>query len=485
MISYELLSYVYEKEKPTFFDKYVCFGDGFVSVGLNTPFYYKFKDDGCTAKFVLIGVAVSCIEDETHLDGSDIINGLLMQSNSLSKFLSLTEDLAGCFVLFFELNDEYFVINDAAGYAGIYYHDSFDLIASDPKYIAKKISVEPNIDSIDILDSNISTNKVLPNDLTLYENVKICLPNRYYNLSKGAVCNLPESLFVLSSEQLTDDEVVELIYKKVNSVTKAYSSRFKILCPLTAGWDSRLVFAFFNNSVENLECFTFSDNSSGNSDVDIARQICQSLDVPHATLDRGLDAKIDYEYDYDSYYSICLAKSLTDFEERPCIVNGDIVDQIGGALIANNLHAGFVNSDYLVCKMHSFSSLSKRHIDEWIDSSPARYSIGIADLFAWENRLARWAHNTHRIYSQLGVLNLNIFNSRSIIKLLLKIDKGKRNRNYIHKELLKRLKPSLLDIPFNPQKRYSFVKKIGIFFLIATYIKFYVGKFRFYMSNKK
>src|SRR5690606_12611648 len=103
----------------------------------------------------------------------------------------------------------------------------------------------------------------------------------------------------------------------------------------------------------------------------------------------------------------------------------------------------------------------------------------IYDLFAIENRLGRWASQGNMIYSAAGIVNLNIFNCRAIIESWMQIPRRKRKKYFIHNYFFNAIAPDLLQFPFNPDDKTSWIKDYAPLFLIGTYAKYLAAKLRF------
>ena len=98
------------------------------------------------------------------------------------------------------------------------------------------------------------------------------------------------------------------------------------------------------------------------------------------------------------------------------IISGDICDQVGKYGLHQNVPESLANPSYFQTKIHNTDNRVRKHIQDWIDDvRTSDEKVSIMDLFAIESRVGRWANETNMIYCNLGLVCLNIFNSRRII----------------------------------------------------------------------
>lgn len=332
------------------------------------------------------------------------------------------------------------------------------------------------------LRSGAPFDQALPNDTTMFDEVKALLPNHYLDVSKMASVRVMRN--ITDNERKTD-EIVRKSSILIKNIVNEYRKSYTLLCPLTSGYDSRVVFSFLSEKDKNLQCYTFFHPKflEKTGDVWVPREICKTFSLPHSLIP---DVTAPQEYvkaigtvigSYHSINTINLAYTYLSSFRGKALVNGDIIDQIGKSLIGNSVPSFLATTQFLFCKMHNRNKLVKKEVATYlreIQSSGERSNI--FDLFAIEQRCARWATQSSMIYSVCGISSLNIFNCQRIIELWMTVDRKQRKNAALHLRYLKERDIRLLDFPFNPGNSILLLKKTWPSFYLATFIKYYAGK---------
>jgi hypothetical protein len=432
-----------------------------------------------------------CIDSHAELDREEIPSFLISQcKGELTTALSLVSRFAGSFVILFSIGGQLFIANDASGSIPVYYSDAKTIcVSSSDQMVSTECNYKISQYAVQIRQSQ-DLLQPLPNDITLYENVRILLPNHYLKLLSSDIKRYaPLHFYDKSSKKNSDqNKILEKQINQIDNIIKEYARYNHLICPLTGGRDSRLVFAFLKRHLHNLECFTFFHKgfTQSSGDIYIPQVICDTYKIKHHLVD-DLIATDSYFQSiteiigtYHSRYTINLAYTYTSTFNGVALVNSSILDQVGKSLLGNSLPLFFARSSYFTAKQHNFSSACKRETSNYIDSVKAEELFpAIYDLFAIENRLGRWASQGNMIYSAAGIVNLNIFNCREIIESWMQIPRRKRKKYFIHNYFFNAIAPDLLQFPFNPDDKTSWIKDYAPLFLIGTYAKYLAAKLRF------
>lgn len=332
--------------------------------------------------------------------------------------------------------------------------------------------------------SNVS--QALPNDITLYKEVRLLLPNHYYDAMKRVSRRFDVKQYCINT--LSIAEAAKQTIKLIDNITAEYVKKFDIICPLTSGRDSRVVLAFLRKHINNLICYTLKHQRHRGDEPDlvIPGVITNSINLPYVQInDMEVPIKINRLFDNSmgkglySKYTLMLAYTIKNYFNGKAIINGDIIGQIGKGSLHRNLPEKWANPSYFMCKLHNYSKQAKTEIKRWYKSTLENEGhISSYDLFSWEIRLGRWVTQTNYIYDILGIPNLNIFNCRNIIYAWVQTDRGRRQHSELHKEILRMIDPELLGYPFEPERNVFFrlAKLNACTFYISSYIKHWVGK---------
>lgn len=424
-------------------------------------------------EIVIIGL---CIDSYGKLERDEIPSYILNNTTDIDSVYHLCNRFAGKYiVLYIDSNGVIYIFGDATNSLPINYaFDKSDYcISSVDGIVAEYYGFNVSDYSIKIRKGSALT-QPMPNDLTMYDEVKALLPNHYLNIYEGSTVRVK-----LQVPDITQNAVIESTIKIVSNIVKEYAKYYDIVCPLTSGWDSRLVLSFLKNEIDDLKCYTFAHpDGNAEQDIEIAQRICNDLGLEHYLLD---DTNAPKEYMeliqkyiglYYSDFTINLAYTYNCFFYGKALINGDIIDQVGKSLLGNAVPTAFARTSYFVCKLHNKEKLVKKEIKEYIKKIKKFEDKNyIYDLFALESRCGRWASQSSMLYSLCAVNSLNIFNCGELIMQWISIPRKYRVDRFIHKNILSILSPELLNFPFNPDDKYAWLGKNWITFYIATYLK--------------
>ena len=322
----------------------------------------------------------------------------------------------------------------------------------------------------------------MPNDLTLYEDIRALLANHYLDLeTKQAVRVSMDTKF----ESL--DAVVKGTDFLVSNIVREYRRHYEMVCPLTSGYDSRIVYAFLKEQIPDLNCYTFLHPgfTLETDDIRIPETICGLFGTKRHLI-ADLTAPESYRQELFRYMgsrhsarTINLAYTYLSRWKGTALVNGDIIGQIGKSVLGNTIPNRVAGPRYFQCKIHNIAPAARKEMKAYLEGiRKAGQMHQVYDLFALENRCGRWAGQTAMIYSLCGIDSLNIVNCRELLRLWIGVPREIRVANRIHAGLLTHKDPQLMTVPFNPDGKWGFMKKHWTLFYLATFLKFYAQLLR-------
>lgn len=423
-----------------------------------------YDSNECSEKICIIGY---CIDARGLIEKQSLASYLasvLIESNcKWSSFLEETYRLAGNYIVVVSCSKYFRVINDTVGYVGIYYNVDGLSCSSSDALLAMEMNTNLNSYAKEIRNGSSSDSQPLPYDITDYEGISICLPNFYLDFLSGETKRYFPSVKKESvNNKISVEECLSKSYFLINNIVAAYAKDFNLLCPLTSGWDSRLNYSFLEKQ-PSFKSITYTFLHPGftdkTPDIYIPKMIlkgqAQHKIIKDIEVPKSIYEKIKRNVTPNaSFNSTSLAFTLLENFNNPAIINGDIVDQIGSSLIGQNLPNFFATKRFFKCKLHNYSSKVDFDLENWMSSIESK-EISFFDLFSWESRLGRWAHESNKIYSAMGIVSLNIFNCREVINLWLQIPRSQRSNMIIHRYYFLNNNSSLIKIPFNPGSRYG------------------------------
>ncbi len=428
--------------------------------------------NGC--EVVIIGL---CVDSYGLIEKGNIASEILQLSvPSIEAIYDFANRLGGKYAIIYSKPNECYIFGDATCSIPLYYSgnlkDGKICISPFDKMTAEYFSYSPDMRLLKMRES-ADPSQTMPGDLTPYKEVKALLPNQYLDMVKGEAVRVEVHLPELSFAEVIDDSV-----RISKNTAREFAKDYSLICPLTCGYDSRVVLSILQQITPEMECFTtsFSPNEEKSLDIKIAKEICQKENIGHKTFGY---------YDPPNEYIEMINKSAGLINSEQTIkeaysyvieagnkarINGNIIGQIGKSSVMNCVPDSMATASFLTCKIHNRDrncyAAMKKYIDELKKSNNC-----VCDLFAYENRCGRWGGQEEALYSLCGMNSLNLFNCRRLILSWISIPRKHRVNTAIHLEMIEKTNPDLLIEPFNPDDRFSFLKKNWIPYFIATFVK--------------
>ncbi|WP_042455471.1 hypothetical protein [Neobacillus dielmonensis] len=439
-------------------------------------------------EIVIIGL---CVDAYGDIERNDIPAFFLAQKfEQVERAYKFFNCFAGKYVILFRDGEQVYLWGDATCTIQINYSFATDesgavCAASLDKIVASYFQYRISEYSTKIrLGSDFS--QPMPADLTMYAEVKALLPNHYLDLfGKKAV---RVGLDVTPAKTHIElNHIIEVSIKLIEQIVREYAKFYEIICPLTSGYDSRLVFSFLKKQNQHVQCYTFKHKgfTTETDDMLIPAKICEYYQQPYSVVE-DLVAPEDYVQeifavagDYNAESTINLACTFNSAFLGKALINGDIIDQIGKSLLGHAIPNRLASAAYLRCKVHNREKQTKQVIEQYLDGlrdyGESKY---VFDLFAMESRCGRWASQGGALYALCGITSLNIFNCRELILNWVSVPRKLRSKKWIHQEIYRVNDQRLLQFAFNPSSKTDFLKKHWILFYIATYVKQFLYQMR-------
>lgn len=423
---------------------------------------------------VVIGL---CIDSYEQIDRENIALELIrLPEQTIEAVYSFSDRLSGKYIIVYSNPTGCYIFGDATcsipvNYSGNLKEGSFCSSPFD-KMTADYFGYQPD-DRLLKMRESADPAQAMPGDLTPYRQVKTLLPNQYLDVVTGIPVRVKVKIPDLSFDDIIDRSII-----LSKGIASQFSKHYKLVCPVTSGYDSRVVLAILQQVITDIPCYTtnFSASTDESDDMRIAAAICQKEGTGH-TVFGYYDPPKDYTESLEqsaglinSAQTIKEAYSYVVDAADKARINGNIIGQIGKSSVTNCVPDSLATASFFTCKIHNrdreCKPEMKKYITEIKDSGHQ-----LCDLFVYENRCGRWAGQEEALYSLCGMNSLNIFNSREIILSWISIPRKQRVNKAIHLSMIQKTNPALLVEPFNPGYRLSFLKNNWISYYIATFVK--------------
>jgi hypothetical protein len=397
----------------------------------------------------------------------EILRGLVGSAETVRECARLTESFAGCYALFFASEKEAAIYHDARGLREVYYSEGTNRVicASQPhllvEYAEPKIEKSTDRELVDFY-SNALWDSRWVGDETCFAGVKHLIPNHLFDIRA-----LSSARYWPSREIAPVDleDAVSRIAASLKGTLRAIVARHPAMMAVTAGEDSRVLFAASEEVQEKIYFFV-NDRALGRKHPDIAvpASIFQSVGLDfniHAVSD-DVDEAFRRAFFRNTFLaSERLLPSIHHLHKQGLGNRHQIlgVSEIGrtffgrlpASLSAFHLayKLGYPGSAYV-------KTQCARLVPELVLLSQ-KFSVNAMSLFYWEQRLGNWGA-TRNSESLIAVEKIDPFNSHAVYATYLGVKEAYRNYQQspcvISRELMRTMRPRLLDWPVNPP--YSF-----------------------------
>lgn len=328
--------------------------------------------------------------------------------------------------------------------------------------------------------------QALPNDITMYDGVKALLPNHYLDVSRGQAVRVSHLPAPGLPDKAGGEEALRAYIEAaslplIRRTVQAYRRYYELVCPLTAGSDSRAVLSFLLDG-GCPECFTFRHKNftDETAELRIPAHICRDLHLPYTAVEdlhapeAYVKAVFEAAGDYHHPGTINMAYTYLSAFSGKAMVNGDIIGQAGKSSKGKNIPCALARAPFFASKIHNKSPLVRRELERYvreIRASGDRFFV--FDLFATEIMNGRWSAQSHMLYSLCSISLLNIFNCRELIGQWMDIPRAQRTKGLIHRTILEGEHPELLSYSTNPDQKHSLLRKSWLTYYLASHVKYY------------
>ncbi|MDB4279639.1 hypothetical protein N9865_02285 [Paraglaciecola sp.] len=388
------------------------------------------------------------------VDTQEIVDKLYTNiEHSMDAFFDYIDELSGSFVLFYRINNNVFVLQDACATKLCYsFEDSEDsqvCVTSHITLLANIFNLSKNFLASELMrheDYKNEASKYLPGLLTPYEDVKPLIANNYFDMQKCILVRFYPRQELESRE--IDAELVERIAGIFKRQAKMLATLGPIAIATTGGKDSRVTLASFDTITERSFGFTFWNTKTNQflGDLNISSQLLELKGFQHRIFDiskygsnvqtimpdrspMGIwpGAADLYECNFDSD---CIHVRSTISEVGRCFYNHT---RGSSEISPRRLAQSFTATKF--SKSPVLEEIFSEYIDYTNFYSERIFNYDPLDLYYWEHRNSKWqAVLCHE--AELAGRVFIPFNNRKILELFLEVPTLARQKASLHKELI-------------------------------------------------
>jgi hypothetical protein len=418
------------------------------------------------ASLALLGYMIDPLHPDRTND--DIVDALADRCRTQEALFKEIEPLSGRYVLLYRNPSSFLVTGDACHLRQMYFGFIEDkvVLTSSPKLFLTFFHTDPRIspgkEEFLQLAAYTKQEGAWYGDQSIDDRLRKLLPNHYLDLTHREVRRIP---FPSVSGRTREDQVIEYASALLKGTYSALAQRYRLMQPITAGWDSRILLSAGRDLKEDMQFYVFAWSSPEAADVWVPRNLSRRLGVdftvirpgalredflsryrPEHMVPRILPKTAQIQYHYDRRY-----------DPNVINVNGN------GAEIARCFY-GYTRRRVSLDMLLWFSGygrqarLVEEALEKWY-AQACRYAaaaeIPLLDLFYWEQRMGNWGA-LFPFEQDIAVEEISPFNNRSLLCALLSIHPERRKApNYLFfRKLAQHLWPEALSEKVNPDARY-------------------------------
>lgn len=400
-----------------------------------------------------------CIDSRAQLTREEIPNYLanISPEKTVEKIYAAAGRFAGKYIVIVKINDRLWLWGDASCTLATYYAtDRNSLAVAVTKPLVERQVVALTDERWNKLSAGVPSGQPYPADSTAAKNIRMLLPNHLLDLQTMRAIRQP---WPYKPHQNNAEEIIEDTFITAQNIFKEYSHHYDLVCPLTAGYDSRLNMAIGKTVNPELPCFTFRHEGFSADTPDLLRpqHLCAQYRLSHKVI-QDLEMPLEERKILRSLagedatdYAFSLAYTYRQSFGSSAWLNGNIIDQVGKSVTGNAIPTRLAEPRFIRARLYNSSNTSLQILKNYLNGIPQSMRKYTFDLVALENDCCRWGVQSDIAYGLAGVNMLNIFNCRDLIASWSGIPRKMRITKVIHTGVLARIDKQLLTIPFTPE----------------------------------
>lgn len=284
--------------------------------------------------------------------------------------------------------------------------------------------------------------------------IKKVLPNYYYDREVKSTKRMNYNIDTFQNR----NEIIEYAKKILIGSIEAIINRYKVMQPLTAGYDSRVLLCASKQFREDITYYLFHRGSQTKSDRIIAENISEKLGI-NVHIIKPPNINSEFREIFDDYFIFPRYLSKTANIQWHYFQHRDVsaVNISGNASgIAKKVYTNNTKESdlgYLI-SLTKQSNIFRESIEEWYYETKEwaeKHDIDIMDLFYWEQRMGNWGA-LYALEQDIAIEEFFPFSNRLLLFSLLSAPSSERMgpNHILLKELMNEMWSETLNFKFNP-----------------------------------
>lgn len=331
-----------------------------------------------------------------------------------------------------------------------------------------------------------------PGPHSRYRSIRRLLPSQILVLTTGA--QLLRSLLPVLTECLSYDDVLDILQDYlIRTLQQAANVANTLWLPLTAGYDSRLLLATAHYAHIPVQTFTHIHEQLFEADRLLPPRLAAAVGVEHTCFTGGpLNAAVEALYDKhtaghcvdrDRFY---VAHDYFNWSRKgDLILRGGVFD-LGHHRTGKRFPGATTDSTVLNAEdiAQGYKEVPQPALVEplrewvaWTEETPHAH-LNWLDRLYLEQRLGGWLSSVEQSLDLIDAERFYAANSHMFFAYVLQVPYAKRRVAQHHVDLIQRMAPELLQVPFNPRPPKSVPQRI------TKEIKEALGKAKRYVKTR-
>jgi hypothetical protein len=433
-------------------------------------------------KCLIIGKAVSSVHSgKTQKDIAED----LQQIDSNIEAIEYFNTIAGRYVVFIKIEDDILFFTDACGFKrGLFFNDGiYKFITSSEKFAAFLFDINLYIDedTRTLVEQAKYKRQESPwFGMSSYDTrFKFVIPNHYLDCTQF-------KLFRMAAPSSS-----ESIYDPANMLMTTlsnFSCKYKLIQPITAGIDSRVLLAASKLIKSKVIYYVFGEKDSLHEDVRISKQLS---DINNNQLNIFTCNEANVDFKKSLMEEVFLARDLpktNNIYYHFKHTSNEYININGNGAEVYRSYYGISNKSLGPNSLAQLEGVSewpllKKGIRDWyIETGAVSYAkengISVSDLFYWEQRVAIWG-SMYPLEQDYAIDEVSPFSNRMLLFKMLSESSHDRVGPQFNssRRIIQKLKPNLLNVPINPDSTsYGILGLMKKYTLIRLALKFIKNK---------
>ncbi|MBN2830325.1 MAG: hypothetical protein JXR56_08395 [Candidatus Cloacimonetes bacterium] len=385
------------------------------------------------------------------------------EGHDFASFIKNTFPYCGTFTVFCLINKELYIFNDLHGLNSVFYSYSGNdfTVTSDPALFTLFTELEQTDNEWYEEAINSERGKkwgICPGTNTGFKGIYRLLPNSYLNVNAGI-----ENRFYPDEpvQPYSSGKAVTKIAQMLSGYLKAASNRRKLSLALTAGWDSRILFAA-SLELDDVFYYTLLHPYAAIQDSSTAEELCRITGRNHTILEgKGNNNLKEIEQVLSKSVYMPMASDMyillnTYYQQLENFL--DVCGITGEVLRGSHNRAVHVNEIRTASDLLGFpeSRYMNEEIHSWLDKNKLfcrNFNIEYLDLLYSDLYYSVVKAKNYRTFAHF-VDTMIPYNSRELLSITNGVNKKSKYpyNPSLMKEVINTFNPELLKVPFNPQK---------------------------------